>query len=113
MARPWSVAPENWDLCINDLFPMWLRERGGIVVYENHMLDSSSMGDKTFLPARYIAEEDNQLHDAPDEHRPHGGLPSLRQQKVDTVTLDEFDGDMDKALACFVWKEEDVERTDV
>jgi len=102
VSRPWSVTSENWDRCINDLFPRWLKERGGIVVYENHMLDSSHLGDKSFMPARYLAEEDNQLHDAPDEHRPNGGLPSLRQQKVDTIRLEEFDGDIEKALACFI-----------
>lgn len=100
MSRPWTVAPENWDQCMR-LFPTWLKERNGIVVYENHMFDSSSFGDKTFMPARFIAEDD-QMHDAPDEHRPNGGVPSMRQQKVDHVTLDEFDGDLNKALACFV-----------
>ena len=104
MTRPWSVNPENWDQCMH-LFPKWLEERNGIVVYENHVLDSSSLGDKSFMPARYVAEEDNQLHDAPEEHRPNGGLPSLRQQKVDHIKLDEFDGDMEKALACFMQDE--------
>lgn len=99
--RPWAVAEENWQVCICDLFPKWLRERGGIVVYENHMMDSSHFGDRTFMPARYIAEEDNQLHDAPDEHRPNGGVPSMRQQKVDKITLEEFGGDLAKALECF------------
>lgn len=102
MSRPWTVAPENWELCINKLFPMWLKERDGIVVYENHMLDSSHLGDKSFIPAHYIAEEDGQLHDAPEEWRPNGGLPSLRQQRVDHIKLEEFDGDVSKALACFV-----------
>lgn len=75
------------------------------MVYENHVLDSSHLGDKAFMPARYIAREDNQLHDAPEELRPEGGLPSLRQQKVDHVKLEEFDGDVSKALACFVKEE--------
>jgi len=99
--RPWAVTPENWDLCIKELFPKWLKERGGIVVYENHMLDSSHLGDKTFMPARYIAEDD-QMHDAPDEYRPHGGLPSLRQQKVDHIKLEDFPS-VDVALTlCFI-----------
>ena len=51
MARPWSVTAENWERCMT-LFPTWLRERGGIVVYENHVFDSSRFGDKTFMPAR-------------------------------------------------------------
>ena len=98
--RPWSIAPENYARCIEDLFPKWLKDRGGIVVYENHFFDSSSFGDKTFMPARYVAEEDNKMHDAPNEYRPNGGVPSMRQQKVDHITLDEFGG-IKEALACF------------
>jgi hypothetical protein len=94
-------------MCIYDLFPKWLKERGGIVVYENHMMDSSRLGDRTYMPARYVASEDNQLHDAPEEYRPNGGLPSLRQQKVDKVTLGEFGGDLEQALACFRKEEEE------
>lgn len=100
MTRSWGVAPENWDQCVNNLFPKWLRERGGIVVYENHNFDASGFGDKTFMPARY-EDEDGKMHDAPDEYRPNDGLPSMRQQKVDHVMLDEFDGDLRNALACF------------
>ena len=51
------------------------------------------------MPARYIAEDD-QMHDAPEEHRPNGGLPSLRQQKVDHIKLEDFPS-MEEALACF------------
>ncbi len=104
MSRPWSVDKENWDQCIKNLFPMWLRDRGGIVVYENHMLDSSSLGARSFMPARYLAE-DNQMHDAPEEYRPNGGLPSLRQQKVDHIILEDFNGDVDEALVCFAVEE--------
>ena len=85
---------------------MWLKDRGGIIVYENHMLDSSSLGDKTFMPARYLAEDDK-MHDAPEEHRPNCGLPSLRQQKVDHIKLEDF-GSIDEALSCFE-KEEGVQ----
>lgn len=98
--RPWGVNPQNWDLCVKDLFPKWLKERGGIIVYENHVLDSSSLGDKTFMPAKYVAEEDNKMHDAPEEHRPNGGVPSMRQQKVDHIKLEDFGG-VKEALACF------------
>jgi hypothetical protein len=89
------------------MFPKWLKERNGIVVYENHMLDSSSLGDKTFIPARYVAEN-NQRCDAPEQWRPNGGLPSLRQEKVDHVKLEDFGGDLNLALKCFV-KEESKE----
>lgn len=85
---------------MENLFPKWLKERGGIVVYENHMFDSSCFGDKTFMPARYEAE-DNQMHDAPEEHRPNGGLPSMRQQKVDHIKLEDFPG-IEDALKCFI-----------
>lgn len=70
------------------------------MVYENHMMDSSHAGDKTFLPARYIATS-GELVDAPEEWRPNGGLPSLRQQKVDHIKLEDFGGVAD-ALSCFV-----------
>lgn len=103
--RPWTIAPENWDKCIKSLFPKWLKERGGICVYQNQTLDSSRLGDKTFVPARYEGE-DGRLHDAPDEYRPHGGLPSLRQQKVDHIKLEDFEGDIQSALKCFVREEE-------
>ena len=98
--RPWSVAPENYGRCITDLFPKWLKERGGVVVYENHVMDSSCLGDRTFMPARFIAEDD-QMHDAPKEHRPNGGVPSMRQQKVDHIKLEDFTG-VEEALKCFV-----------
>jgi hypothetical protein len=93
------VSTENWDRCINDLFPKWLKERGGIVVYQNRLLDSSCLGDKTFMPARFIAEDD-QMHEAPDEYRPNGGVPSMRQQKVDHIKLEDFSS-IEDALACF------------
>jgi len=99
-SRPWPINKEQYDTCLNRLFPTWLKDRGGIVVYQNHVLDSSHVGDITFLPARYLAE-DNKLHDAPDEWRPNDGLPSFRQQRVDHVKLEEFDGDLEKALKCF------------
>jgi len=102
MARPWKVSPEVYQRCMRQLFPVWLKERGGVVVYENHMMDSSHLGDRSFMPAKYIAEEDNQLHDAPQELRPNGGVPSMRQQRVDHITLEEFANELDKALACFV-----------
>ncbi len=101
MSRPWKIDGGVWNQCM-ELFPKWLRERSGIVVYENHVLDSFYLGQTTFMPAKFIAEEDNQLHDAPEEHRPHGGLPSMRQQKVDVVRLEDFGGDVVQALACFV-----------
>jgi hypothetical protein len=100
MPRPWPVQKENCVRCFQVLFPLWLKERGGIVVYENHVMDSSHMGDRTFMPARYIAEEDNQLHDAPNEYRPNGGVPSMRQQKVDHIRLEDF-GSVEEALKCF------------
>jgi len=101
MGRPWPVARDRYYGCTRSLFPLWLKERGGIVVYENHMLDSSHLGDRTFMPAKYVAEEDNQLHDAPEEYRPNGGVPSMRQQKVDHIKLEEFAGELDAALRCF------------
>lgn len=100
--RPYPVDSEKWERCTLDLFPKWLEERGGIVVYECHMLDSSHLGSRTYMPARYEAE-DGQMHDAPDEHRPNGGLPSLRQQKIDHIKLEDFGGDVGRCIAeCFV-----------
>jgi hypothetical protein len=86
--RPWTVHhPES---ALKDRFIMWLQERGGIVVYENQMLDSSARGDQTFMPVRFVASEDDLLHWAPMEHRPDGGLPSRRQQQVDVISLEDF-----------------------
>jgi len=101
--RPWTIAAGSWNLCMK-VFPTWLIERQGIVVYQNQVMDSSHLGDKSFMPARFIAEEDDQMHDAPDEFFPDGGgLPSLRQQKVDHITIEEFDGDAEALIeACFV-----------
>jgi len=95
--RPWSVFGETFET-LQGLAQKWLKERGGIIVYENHMMDSSRLGDTTFMPARLIAEEDDQLHDAPMEHRPNGGLPSCRQQAVDHITLEQYDGDPVRAF---------------
>ena len=106
MSRPWKVNPDIW-FGTKELFDKWLRERNGIVVYENHMMDSSRLWDRTYMPARYVASEDNQLHDAPEEYRPNGGLPSMRQQKVDHIRLEDFGGDVDRAIKeCFTAKSE-------
>jgi len=95
--RPWRVSAESAEQC-KRLFPLWLKERGGIVVYQNCMFDSSHIGDQSFMPARFIAEEDNQMHDAPDELRPNGGLPSLRQQQQDHIEMSEYGNDIERAL---------------
>ena len=87
--RPWMVHFEVADQC-RALFPKWLMERGGIIVYENHMMDSSHLGETTFMPSKFVAEEDDKLHWAPLENRPDGGLPSLRQQQVDLVELSDY-----------------------
>lgn len=98
--RPHVVSSGVWDRCMS-FFPMWLRERGGIAVYENHNFDSSAFGQMSFMPMRFQAEDDT-WHDAPEEHRPGGGVPSLRQQRIDIVKLDEFDGDVETCIAaCF------------
>ena len=111
MSRPWSINPTSYDACMKDLFPRWLRERGGVVVYQNQMFDSSSFGDTTFLPKRYLST-DNQIHEASEQYYPDSiGLPSLRQQKVDHVTLEEFGGDVEKALSCFAKGQEQSQTT--
>lgn len=97
MSRPWPVDKDNWNQCTCVLFPKWLKERGGVVVYENHMMDSSQRGMLSFMPARYMAE-DNQLHDAPPRI---GDVPSRFQEKVDHIKLEDFDGDVVQALTCF------------
>lgn len=94
-SRPYPTDPTNLPR-----FRMWLTERGGVVVYENHMFDSSHFGDRSFMPARYIAEDD-QMHDAPEERRPNGGLPSLRQQKIDHIKAEDFDSVDECLVACF------------
>ena len=47
--RPWEVNPENVEQ-VRRLFPKWLKERHGIVVYECPAMDSSAMGNKTYMP---------------------------------------------------------------
>jgi hypothetical protein len=97
MSRPWPIDKENYERCVKGLFPQWLKERGGVVVYENHMMDSSQRGVLAFMPARFVAT-DNLMHDAPPRI---GDVPSRFQERVDTVRLEEFAGELDKALACF------------
>lgn len=104
--RPWKVhydAVEQLRGRINT----WIYERGGIVVYENHVLDSSARGDQTFMPVRFVASEDNALHWAPLEHRPNGGLPSQRQEQVDLIELADFPDTPPAAIIgkCFTFEE--------
>ena len=106
MSRPWGISSEVWGRCMK-LVPEWLNERGGVVVYQNQNFDSSHFGERSFMPARFLAEEDNEFHDAPEERRPNGGLPSLRQQKVDHIMLKEFGGELDVLLAACFKEDED------
>lgn len=98
MGRPWKIAPGSYLQCMEKLFPMWLRERGGIVVYENHTMDSSHFGDRSFMPAKFYTKDD-ELHDAPQRI---GDVPSRMQERVDHITLKEFGGELNRVLACFV-----------
>jgi hypothetical protein len=104
--RPWKVFFDAVET-LNGRLPMWLVERGGIVVYENHMMDSSHRGEQTFMPVRFLASEDNALHWAPLEHRPDGGLPSLRQEQVDLIELSDFPDTTPAAIIgkCFMFEE--------
>jgi hypothetical protein len=101
--RPWPIWLDVYDRCMKSLFPIWLERRGGIVVYENQTMDSSHLGDRTYMPAKFYAQEDEVLHDAPPRI---GDVPSRFQEKVDHITLEEFGGELDKALACFVKEDE-------
>lgn len=101
MCRPHRISGILWNGCMKK-FEDWLQTREGIVVYENRLMDSSHFGEISFMPAKFYAEESDELQDAPEELRPNGGLPSLRQQKIDHIRLEEFDGDVEKCLkACF------------
>jgi len=51
MSRPWKVNPDIW-FGTKELFDKWLRERNGIVVYENHMMDSSRLASATLVAKR-------------------------------------------------------------
>ncbi len=93
--RPWMVRPEHYQHCISVLFPTWLRERGGIAVYENVNFSSSFFGTISFIPMRYIAK-DERFHDAPMRI---GELPSVMQERADVIKLDDYDGDLVRALA--------------
>jgi len=86
--RPWKVgniAAEK----LKPLLPTWLAERGGVIVYENHTLDSSDMWNTMFLPRKYLMEGDV-LTDAPTV-RWQGGLPSRWKEQVDFIELSEYD----------------------
>lgn len=103
--RPWTAHFSESEL--KDRFLMWLQERGGIVVYENHMLDSSARGDQTFMPVQFLCNEKPGLQWAPREYCPHGGLPSRRQQQVDLIELADFPDTTPAAVVgkCFKFEE--------
>ena len=97
--KRWVIDREIWQRCM-DLFPTWLRERGGIAVYENHMMDSSECGSTSFMPARFYAKEVEGLQDAPPRI---GDVPSRFKERVDHIQLEEFGGDVQKCIDyCFV-----------
>lgn len=106
--RPYEVRTEVWDRCM-EKFPKWLTERGGIVVFENHMLDSSKLGDRTYVPARY-EDESGSMVDAPKDFWNSWGLASTIQSRIDHITLEEFGGDVEKCIAACFKKEEDKGR---
>jgi hypothetical protein len=101
MPGPWPVPADAYDRCIGQTFPMWLKERGGIAIYENRMMDSTQYGTTAYLPASYIAE-DNLMHPAPPWI---GDMPSSRRELIGIVTL-ETAGGLENALANFVVQEE-------
>lgn len=105
--RPWKVGSEVAEK-LRGLASKWLVERGGIVVYENHVFDSSAFGDRSFVPAQFVAQEDNQMHWAPLELRPYGGIPSRRQQQVDFIEMGDYpDTAVEKVIAnAFAFGEE-------
>lgn len=61
--RPWVI---HTDLIgkLRKLFPMWIEQRHGIVVYRCDLMDSSSFGSTTFMPRMYQATDDS-WHPAP------------------------------------------------
>jgi len=102
--RPWGVNPDNWDRVMR-LFPTWLQDRGGIVVYENENFNSRAFGDRAFVPAMMQVEGEDDLRAAPKRI---GTLPSNFKEKVDQVTLEEFGGDVDLAIeSCFRRRRDD------
>jgi hypothetical protein len=98
--KPYEVSASY-----RNLFATWLKTRGGIVVYENHILDSHALGHTTFMPAMFEGIDDR-MHPAPSEYCPHGGIPSLREQRVDHIMLEDFGNDVERCLQCFKFIEE-------
>jgi hypothetical protein len=97
MNRPHEIDADIWDDA-KILFHVWLRERDGVVVYENQNLSSSQCGAKSFMPGRYVAV-DEKTYDAPARI---GDVPSRFQERVDHIKREDFGDDVEKAFAaCF------------
>ena len=104
--RPWELSPEIVDT-VRPLFPMWLKERHGIVVYQAGLMDSTAglQGLLSFMPRMYEATND-EMHPAPRLSNP-GGLASTTAVIVDWIWVepDAPDAEIESVLnACFFYE---------
>jgi len=111
--RPWEVNPENVEQ-VRRLFPKWLKERHGIVVYECVAMDSSALGNRSFMPRMFEAQDDK-FHPAPNVRSPTGNA-SDQEWPVDWISMDQtFDGwtglpPEDILDRCFFYEEDGVRK---
>ena len=83
-----------------NLVRKWLLERGGVVLYMNVDFCSSNFGACSFLPANFIAQEDDQMHPAPSRL---GDVPSRFKYPQDFICLEQYGGDIERTLGVFTF----------
>lgn len=103
--RPWEVNEANAHQC-RCLFPLWMRERHGIVVYECGLMDSSAMGNKTFAP-RMIDTVEAGMQPAPRIR--NADLASTQEHPVDWIDASAIPGASPEEIIerCFFFEDEE------
>lgn len=102
-SRPYLIVDAAAKAC-SERFPLWLRERNGIVVYEDQNADSPVRGQRVMLPARMRTPEGPA--DAPAVWESTSGLSAV---KIDHVRMEDFGDDIKACLAaCFAFEKPGV-----
>lgn len=98
--RPWVFEVQNVQQ-VMEMVEKWLKERGGVVIYENITLDSSHMGERNMIPAIFESEKEGFVC-APTPRWNKDGNFSTEMQQVDFIHVDQFEGKkMQKAMENF------------